>query len=767
MEQVVAFLFKYKAALFEKSQFGFEAALPLILIVGVASATGVLAYGLYGRSAIRLPGPSRVALMAIRVALVAVIVFCLMRPVIVVPEVLPQANYAAVLVDDSASMLLKDARDHSRLEAAQQLLSPGSPFFTALSEKFKLRLFKFSDGAERVESAGELSGTGARTDLSAALEKAMRDSAGLPMSGIVLLTDGAGNADADSSTGTLTATLDSLRGRGLPVYTVGVGQVDIENDVELVRASAPRRVLAGSPVTAEVLIRSGGKGKSVRIDLTEDSHPLRTQDVPVVGGATTLARVVFTPSSPGVHRYALTAASSPDDPVPDNNSQEIVVDVQDGRPRVLYIEGEPRWEYGKLRAAMAEEKNVVLVSVLRSADGKYYRQGVEKAEELVSGFPKSEEDLFKYDALIIGSVEATFFTFDQLRAIEQFVSRRGGTLLALGGSKALGAGGYGNTPLADLLPLYLRGDGSAAGESQAFKAQPAARGKDHPMARLTEPGGDIEKGWEEMPAITIPELLTETKPGATVILEARNVNQKNYVVPLLVEERYGRGRTMALLASDTWRWRMMVESKSKSFETFWRNGLRYLVESVRRQVEAVTNRSYYGKNEPVTIRAEVGDEKFINVANARLTATVTTPSGRAIDVPMKPSADGGVEGFIGSYIPDEDGLHRVDLTARHPTDARKPAVIGMATASFLVGPANREAHDAAQNRDLLKRIASDTGGAYRPIDEADALVDELVHTEGAGSIRVTYDLWDMPINFMLVVALAAAEWFVRKRKGLA
>lgn len=767
MEQVVAFLFKYKTALFEKSQFAFEASLPLLLVAALATAILVLAHILYGRSSIRLSVSSRFALMAIRTALIVIIAFCIMRPVIVVPQVLPQSNYVAVLLDDSASMLLKDAGNRSRLEAAGHLMSAGDPFYSTLAEKFKLRLFKFSSAAQRVQNAAELSGAGDQTNIGGALEQAVRDSAGLPLSGIVLITDGAGNADGDSASGNLSATIDSLRGRGLPVYTIGVGQADLEGDVELVRATAPRRVLMGSPVTAELLIRAGGKGRSVRIDLTEDSHPLRSQEVPVAGGATSVARVVFTPSSSGVHRYAFTAAVSPDDPVPDNNSQEIVIDVQDARPRVLYIEGEPRWEYGKLRAAMAEEKNVVLVSALRSADGKFYRQGIENPEELASGFPKSEEQLFKYDALIIGSVEATFFTFDQLRAVEQFVSRRGGTLMVLGGSKALGAGGYLNTPLADLLPLYLRGDGTVGSESQSFKVRPADRGKDNPMARLAQLGGDSEKAWEEMPAITIPEVLTETKPGATVILEARNTSQKNYVVPLLVEERYGRGRTLALLASDTWRWRMMLESKNKSFETFWRNGLRYLVESVRHQVEATTNRSHYGQNEQVTIRVEVADEKFLNVGEARVSATVITPSGRAIEVPLKPSAEAGLEGFIGTYVPAEDGLHRVEVTARNANEARKPATIGASTTSFLAGPVNREAHDAAQNRELLKRIASDTGGKYYSVDDAAGVIDDLVHTEGAGSIRVTYDLWDMPINFMLVVGLAAAEWFIRKRKGLA
>lgn len=765
MEQVVSFLFKYKEALFAKSQFGFGARPSLLVIVALMVLTAALLYFLYATPSVKLPAKWRVALIGIRLALLGVIIFCLMRPVIVVPSVVPQSSYVAVLMDDSASMKLTDQGNRTRLDSVKQLMSPGSRFYAALSEKFKVRSFKFSSAAERAQDATELGGAGEQTNLALALEQASRESAGLPLTAFVVISDGASNGEGDVSNN-LASTMSSLRARGLPVFTVGIGPSRLENDIEIVRATAPRRVLAGSPVTAELLLRAGGGAKAVKIELTEDSHPLRSQDVPAQGEATTVGRITFTPSTPGLHRYIFTAPPSPDDPVIDNNSAEILIEVLDERPKILYIEGEPRWEYGKLRESVAEEKNITLVSVLRSADGKFYRQGIENGDELATGFPKSEEELFKYNAIIIGSIEATFFTFDQLKALEQFVSRRGGTLIALGGSKAYNAGGYGNTPIADLLPVYLNGNASTA-ESQSFKAAPADRGRDHPVARLLDQADTNAKAWEQMPAITLPEIIQETKPGATVILEARNIKNRSVTAPLLAEERYGRGRTLALMASDTWRWRMMMESKDKSFETFWRNLFRYLVDGVRHTVEASTERTFYGTDEAVRIRAEVADEKYININNAKVAARITSPSGRSVDVDLKPSSEGGFEGYAAAFRPDEAGTYRVEVTARAMGDSKQALALRPAQTSFIVGPLNREARDAAQNRELLTRIAADTGGHYYEFEKAQDLIEDLTHTEGAGAIRETKDLWDMPINFLLVIGLAAGEWFIRKRKGLA
>lgn len=764
MEQVVIFLFKYRPSLFEKSQFGFGARPSTLWIVLIAALVALLIYFLYIRPGARLAPLWRAALMLTRTLLLALILIVLMRPIIVAPSVVPGSSYVAVLIDDSSSMKLADEGATTRLEAVRQAMSPISRFHAQLADKFKIRLYRFSSRTERISDSNELTGEGERTDLASALEHVARDSAGLPMSGIILLSDGASNAE---DTSRLDSALASLRGRSLPVFSVGVGSPRLEGDVELVRATAPRRSLSGSPVSAEVLLRANqADRKTVRIDITEDNLPLRSQDVPVTSDSTAVARVTFTPSTPGIHRYRLAAAPSSDDPVADNNSQEVVIEVEDSHPRILYLEGEPRWEYGKMREAVAEEKNVVLVSLLRSADGKYYRQGVENAEDLAQGFPKSEEELFRYDALMIGSVEATFFSFDQLRAIEQFVLRRGGALIALGGSKSFSAGGYLNTPFADLLPVYLQSQNFSPGELQTFKVYPSERGREHPAARLVEAADANLKAWEQMPAITLPEVISDTKPGATVILQARSVRDQR-AVPLLVEERYGRGRTLALMASDTWRWRMMLESKNKSFDIFWRALLRYLVESPRRRVEAATDRASYGRTDKVKIRVEAADEKYISVADAQTTARVLAPSGKSTDVQLKYIVEGGFEGYSAEFVPDEEGLYKIEVTARRGKSAKDATPLGSAQTSFLVGQVNYEARNPALNRELLARAASDTDGKYYTLKDTDSLVEELSHTESASSQRVAYDLWDMPINFLLAVALASAEWLIRKRKGLA
>ena len=104
---------------------------------------------------------------------------------------------------------------------------------------------------------------------------------------------------------------------------------------------------------------------------------------------------------------------------------------------------------------MDDDSPIRLASLLRTTPNKFYRQGIDSQEELENGFPLERETLFSYDALIIGSFSAAGLTQEQQESIRDFVSERGGSLLMLGGRRGLADGGWGNSPVAEVLPARL------------------------------------------------------------------------------------------------------------------------------------------------------------------------------------------------------------------------------------------------------------------------------------------------------------------------
>jgi uncharacterized membrane protein len=765
MDQLIQFFFKYKWSIFAKGQFGFASRPSWIWLALGAAALGLLVYFLYIRPGYRINSKTKIGLIGLRAALLALLLIILMRPVMVVPSIIPKSASVAVIVDDSRSMRLTDENGRSRIDAAKEILAPGHQFARGLDEKFKVGLYSFSSGASKIKDASELKAEGSVTDIVNALRETVNDQSASSLSAIVLLSDGGANTSRD-----LGAELRELRSKNIPVFTIGVGNPSRFKDAEMSRVTTPRRVLTGSAVIADALVRLNGYPSSkVIVAISEDGRALKTQTLDVKGGEAETLTVEFTPSAPGAHRYTFEVKPLDGEMTVENNAQDTLIEVTNDRPKVLYFEGEPRWEYGFMRKALAKnEKNLVLVSSLRSADGKFYRQGVESGDELATGFPTTDEELFGYQGVVIGSVEANFFSYDQLKNIEQFAARRGGGVLMMGGARSFDAGKYANTPVADISPLFLN-DQVEEYETQVvsnFKASLTARGRAHAVTRLNEDRALSAKAWEELPPISIPELLTSAKPGATVILEANAINDRSRVAPLLVEERYGRGRSMALTANDTWRWRMETPSQNISHETFWRQLLRYLVSAAPRQFEVAAERDVYTKGDQALLRGEVNDKKFNAITDAQVVARVTKPSGATSEIPLKINfgerQDGAGADYRNEFTPDETGLYKVEMTAR-----RGGAMLGEAQSTFLITDRTREFHDAAQNVELLKRASAETGGKYFPMSEAGDLLDEITLLEGKNSERVSKDLWDMPINFLLLIGLAGAEWFLRKRKGLA
>lgn len=766
MDSLVRFLFGHEQAVFTNGRFGFDVRPNILLLVLIFLVVAVFIYFIYLRPRIRLPKRTTATLIALRVLLLTVMITLLLRPVVVVSSVIPRSSYVAVIVDDSLSMKLPDVPGGAtRLDTIKQTLlntSTGqTSFLNRLDQKFKTNLYGFSGALSRLKDGNDLFGEGRTSDVAGALEETIKRSSGMPLSAIVLATDGASNVPSDIST-----TLRELRARDIPVFTVGVGDTARPLDAELTRINMPRRVLVGSRVNIETFVGlSGYNNTKVLLGVREDGRAIKTEQFDLRGNDMQAINLEITPTTPGVHRYTVEITPLDGELTVENNKQDALVEVISGPLRLLHVEGEPRWELGKIRESLAlNEKNIVLVSLQRTGENKFYRQGIGNQGELATGFPATEEELFSYDGLVIGSVEAGFFTADQLRSIEAFVARRGGGLLALGGRLSFDGGKYKGTTIEDLLPVSLTGGpvDDANSFTPVYKPLLTGAGQAHPVTRLFEDRAQNQKTWNELPPVSVSQALTNVKPGATVLLGARKADGAGANIPLLVQQRYGRGQTLALTASDTWRWRMRMDSKNNAHETFWRQMLRYVVSGTPHQIEVGTAKDVYSMDDTVNIVADVRDKKFNAVGDAHATARVTKPSGATVDVPLKFTTLNSANIYTGEFKADELGQHRIELVGQSTSLGQLSA-----NANVLVSDRNREYYSAAQNSDLLKRIASETGGKYYTPAQTQSLLDDLTYRQTPYSERVTKDLWDMPVNFLLLVGLLSAEWFLRKREGLA
>jgi uncharacterized membrane protein len=642
----------------------------------------------------------------------------------------------------------------------------GSALATALSDKFMLRFFRFSDSADRVSDPASLGFNGASTHLARALERSAAELANVPLAGLVLMTDG-----ADTSADAISDTLLDLRARKVPVHTVGLGRERFTRDIEVSRVEAPRTVLVGSSLVVDVtLSQRGFDGERVRLDVEDEGRIVNSRDVTLSGEAeATTVRVHFTVSEPGARVFRFKVAVAPGEMVTQNNAREQLIEVEARREKILYFEGEPRFELKFIRRAVTEDENLQLVCLQRTAEGKFLRLDVDDAEELASGFPKTREELFRYRGIVLGSVEASHFTHDQLRMVADFVSQRGGGLLALGGRLSFSEGGYAGTPVDEVLPVVLEPmeispeteEVSAPGFFASLTVSPTPYGTTHPVTQF---GSDLESSasrFQTLPPLSTLNDVRSVKPGATTLLEGSGDGVSDQ--PVLTFQRYGRGKAIALTVNDSWQWQMHhdIPLEDLTHELFWRRLLRWLVSYVPDQVAIDTDKSRYAPGEGVVLTAEVDDDRFLKVNNARVQATLRLPSGDVVDLPMEWTVDKDGE-YRASYLPGEKGIYEVSVQAE-----REGAMLGEAKGYFEIEDLDDEYFQAEMRAPLLDRIARETGGRFYRPETVARLPEDMSYTEGGTTVRERRDLWDMPAVFLLMIGLVSAEWSYRKYRGLA
>jgi len=761
LEKLFQALFSYRPGVFQQGEFRFNVTTGSFIATSIVAIIVVLAVLTYRRVRVNEGRVrDRVILTTLRVVTLAVVLFCLFRPTLIVRAAVNQQNVVAVLLDDSRSMDIADWNGKPRADfIRQEFGAAAGPLLKSLSDRFIVRIFRFSATTGRITDVKDLSFDGSQTKLGTALDGAREELAGLPVSGVVLVSDG-----ADTSEGSLQTALLGMKASKLPVFTVGVGSAKLPRDLQVDRVTTPRSVLKDASLLLDVVVTNTGyAGRTVTVDVEDDGRIIGSQRVQLPSdGSPASVRVRATASDSGPRLFRFKVAPQDGEIVTQNNVRESLVNVRDERARLLYYEGEPRWEMKFLRRAVADDKNLLVVTLQRTADNKFMRLDGDP-DEVVGGFPKTREELFKYRGLILGSVEAAAFSADQLQMIADFVDRRGGGLLMLGGARSFGEGGYGGTPVADALPLAIDPKTRASDPTSILRLHvaPTRPGAEHAVTQIAETEEKSAARWPELPEVTSINAPLQPKPGATMLMTG--TDERGHTVPVLVSHQFGRGKAIAFPVQDSWVWQMhsSIPVEDQTHERFWRQMLRWVVEGVGDEVDVKTTTERVEPGEAVTIEANVRDKQYVEMNDATVVATVARPGGATFSVPLQWTGERDGE-YRGTFVTSEPGAYDVAVDA---TRANQP--IGSGRTYVRAAPGDVEFFDPTMHEAPLRRIAEETGGRFYSADNVGGLAED-VRISGRGVTTIEErDLWNMPIILLMLMALVCGEWGYRRAVGLA
>jgi len=753
------------------SQLGFEPVFGSYLAVTLVAAGLVLLLAVQPQFG-SLTRSRKLTLIGLRLLVVLLAVLALLRPTWITTIRTPRTSVLLLLADISRSMQLSSGRsEQSRWQAQVGALASSQDELARLATKVEIQPYAYDYRLRPLElKNGKLAlpetPTGEQTDIGTTLSEATRALQGKRIAGVILLGDGSQTA-FEPQVETQQAARMLRDNFAAPLYTVTfglAGDAAQARDVAIDRLDEQFTVFVKNELVVRGLVRVRGYVKQdlpVELLLTDDKGQQQK-----IGGRTIRTdednrqaevEFAYTPQTPGHYRLTMRAEKQPGELVEKNNQLDAYLTVLEGGLRVLYLYGSLPFEQKFVRRAIDASPDIDL-------DDRYIdrrtssRWPVDLGPDFTSG---------KYDAFILGNLDAAALGEANLNALADAVEKKGKGLLMLGGMNSFGRGHYRGTKVADALPIEidrLEGADFAEAELDRFflsgELTMVPTGP-HPITRLAGTA-DNEAVWSRLPKLAWAYKFSGIKqsPGVRVLLETQDQQ------PLLVSGEYGGGRTLTFAGESTYLWPM--HDFGKEHNRFWRQIILWLVrrdDLNRDDVWIKLDQRRFNPGSRVNIEAGAKTAAGDPLADARLETLLVHPDGKR--EPLMLSPDGEV--FRGKAQPTAPGQYAIETTAYEG-----PRLMGTAKAEFLVFDRDVELSTPAADPDLMASLSAWTrqeGGRTLAPEELPKLLGELADRPPEYEERQTRwklgatggDAW---LALLALTGILSAEWYLRKRWGL-
>jgi uncharacterized membrane protein len=787
----------------------FEPAIPGLILVALAVGMGFAFAWSYRATASETGKRLSRVLLALRIAALALIVIALLGPTLRKYVWAGERGVIALLLDDSESLSIPDAGSDddeslTRVEALKRIVGGRRGLAKRLSRTAAVRMYAFGRELREIKSLDELASREGATDIAGALAALPSSVAGTSSAdgegaaggrlvAAVVVSDG-----ADTEGGDVRGAIARLAAAGVPVYAVALGGTEFR-DVDVTDVRASRIVRKDTLVSVNARIRSRGfdAGKTVaRLVQTSAGADASPDDAGEGASANAAGRVIaekpvdlaagaatvefeFLPAEAGFLEYAVEVPVQPGEAVEKNNRREFALTVARRKVRVLYMEGSEYrradrrlWEHQFLEEALQEDGDVEVTSLLRGKeDGAAREAGIYTVKDPDHGYPRTKKGLFEYDVIISSDIDIDFFTKEQLENTVEFVGKRGGGFVMIGGWTAFGAGGYDESVVDRMLPVDMMGRKKEGfKENENIQLAVTEEGLRHPIMQIDEDPERNRSIWKYCPPFRGHNQVQRAKPAATVLAlhDTERTLYGNTVI--IAVQQYGRGRSMAFTTDTTAGWGTLFEEEfgtggdNSYYRKFWQNAVRWLAEyrlnAPSKLVSLELPGALLGRGDAQRARVTVLDEEYEPASGAKVRMTVTGPGGKERTTSL--AADPATPGAYATEITfDELGRHEVEVTASLAGDPLGSDKLGVS-----VRPSAKEFARPEADVATLRRIAERTGGKLYSPEDADRLPEDV--GDVLASVRRHKDspLWHSWWVWGALAVVLCVEWLVRKRVGL-
>lgn len=791
MKELITFLFNPDSSseiINYQVKFAFNT--PSWVIAFLIILAGVYSYYIYKKEADFVKPWWRRIMSFLRFLVYVLFIFLLLQPVVKMDQMVKPKSNLAIVIDQTESMsIVEQGADQNYYNTVKKALegtsdeiakigvdkltrsqivegllnSKKSQLLKDLSEKFSLQFFLFGKeisklDVKQIEGKFEVKLPEKKdeiTQLGSAERSILNYFKGQPLAGMIIFTDGGNNKGEDPEIVSI-----ALKEKATPVFPVGIGFPEAI-DINIIEVNIAELLFKNEEVAVEVRFKSSSlDGVKVPVSIKLGGKEIKKDELICKDGFFK-KEFVIKPTEIGKFDLEVSVPQQEKEFFIDNNRLSKQVRVIDSKIRILIAVENPNWEYRYLKGMLNTDERIDTKVYIRQGDRR--RSSFDK-ENFLQSFPKTREELNKnFDCIILNNLQASALSAAQLEAIKAFVSEDGGSFIMFAATNGT-PGSYLNTPIEELLPIKFKEISQELAEDKAknftkeFKLRLTKEGVYHNITRLVPLLAENEKLWGTLPSqYWYYTGIEKIKPTAIALVEHSSASNANGPIPLIAQQRYGKGQVLFIGVNSMWRWRYKIGNKY--FNKFWAQtiqfmGLPHLLGTMER-VQYTTEGKEFLEGQLISVGVKILTNEFTPIRDEQITLIATNKES-GVSENFKFAGIAGKPGNYEGQIALKKGEWSVKVE-KYETEGEL---------KLLIRKAQLEFENPAMQKTLLEKVASNSGGEFVALDQLSKLPEKISQKVTKVRQQNEQKLWDNWLFLLLITLIAGLEWAIRKKTDL-
>jgi len=649
------------------------------------------------------------SLMGSRFVVLFFLLFFLLSPVFRYLKLVFEEPLIILAFDNSESL-----KKFNTSETEQKLLRD---LPALIGKDFKIKTYLFG---EKLSDNKTVDYSEKETDFDPLFEEIKKNYTNYNIGALIIASDGIYNKGNNPVYG--------AKDLAFPVYTISLGDTTKRKDIVVKSVYSNKFAFSGDLFPVEVLINAKGfAGEKTNLKIYNQGKEIKNIPIDIkLDDFSNLLKIDIEPEKSGLQTYIFKIDLKPGEYNPDNNAQELVIDIIDNKKKVLILANSVHPDIGAIQLALEGNKTITVESYTIND----FKKNINDYQLVIfHQLPSIQYNLQKEVSAMIKSNIPALFIFGQNTDIQSFNLLKCGLTIQRT-----------NNLYEQSLPVF----------NQSFK--------------LFETDPLFNDFIKDCPPLNVPFAQFDLSSDMNILL-FQKIKSVTTNYPLMAFSQGGgieKIKSGIILGDGIWQWRIrnyLNYDDHLLFDGFINKIVNYLATDLKKERFMIFNNRVFKENEEIFFRAELYNPAYELVNDPEVGMIVKNDNNKEFTYQFEKIRK--AYELNAGRLPV--GAYKFDASTSFDNVNFKKS------GEFRVVPIDVEQMDLSANYNILMQLSAQTGGKMFNINQLGSLTDELKQNEQIKKIsHSTIDLVgliELKWLLFLIILLLSTEWFVRKYFG--